>query len=98
MEHCHAAYWELVPTVDHIYPIALGGKDNEENWATTSMIHNAIKSNWTLEQLNWKMHDAGNMKEYDGFSTAFVQLVEADENLLKDEYIKRWYKLSLNIL
>ena len=98
MEHCHAAYWELVPTVDHIYPIALGGKDNEENWATTSMIHNAIKSNWTVEQLKWKMHDAGNMKEYDGFSTAFVQLVEADENLLKDEYIKRWYKLSLNIL
>lgn len=98
MEDCHAAYWELVPTVDHIYPIALGGKDNEENWATTSMIHNAIKSNWTLEQLNWKMCDAGNMREYDGFSTAFVQLVEADENLLKDEYIKRWYKLSLNIL
>ena len=98
MEDCHAAYWELVPTVDHIYPIALGGKDNEENWATTSMIHNAIKSNWTLEQLNWKMCDAGNIMEYYGFSTAFVKLVEADENLLKYEYIQRGYKLSLNIL
>ena len=24
MEECHNAYWEFVPTVDHIYPVALG--------------------------------------------------------------------------
>ena len=27
MEECHNAYWEFVPTVDHIYPVALGGAD-----------------------------------------------------------------------
>ena len=54
MEECHNAYWEFVPTVDHIYPVALGGADFMDNWATTSMLHNSIKSNWTLEQLNWK--------------------------------------------
>ena len=42
---------------------ALGGADSEENWATTSMLHNSIKNNWTLEQLNWKLYDAGNYEE-----------------------------------
>ena len=28
MEECHNAYWEFVPTVDHIYPVALGGADS----------------------------------------------------------------------
>ena len=27
MDACHIAYWEYAPTVDHIYPIARGGKD-----------------------------------------------------------------------
>lgn len=52
MQECHNAYWEFVPTVDHIYPVALGGADSEENWATTSMLHNSIKNNGTLEQLS----------------------------------------------
>ena len=66
MEECHNAYWEFVPTVDHIYPVALGGTDSMDNWATTSMLHNSIKSNWTLEQLNWKLYDAGDFDKYDG--------------------------------
>ena len=36
MSECHIAYWEFIPTVDHIVPIALGGADNETNWASTS--------------------------------------------------------------
>lgn len=94
MEECHNAYWEFVPTVDHIYPVALGGADSEENWATTSMIHNSIKSNWTLEQLGWKLYDAGDYKEWDGLTDLFVKLVEADKQLLEDSYIKTWYKSS----
>lgn len=97
MEECHNAYWEFVPTVDHIYPVALGGADTEENWATTSMLHNSIKSNWTLEQLNWKLYDAGDYKKYDGLTELFVKLVEADGELLKDAYIKRWYRLAVEI-
>ena len=94
MEECHNAYWEFIPTVDHIFPIALGGVDSEENWATTSMLHNSIKNNWTLEQLNWKLFDAGNYEEWDGLTALFVELVNADKSLLEDLYIKRWYRLS----
>lgn len=53
MTQCHRAYWELLPTVDHIVPIARGGEDAIENWVTTSMLNNSIKSNWTLEELRW---------------------------------------------
>lgn len=38
MSETHPAYWELVPTVDHIVPVARGGADSEENWVTTSML------------------------------------------------------------
>ncbi len=95
MEECHNAYWELVPTVDHINPVASGGADSMENWATTSMLHNSIKSNWTLEQLNWKLYDAGDFEKYDGLTGLFTELVETGQELLKDAYIKRWYRLSV---
>ncbi len=96
-EECHSAYWELVPTIDHIIPIAIGGEDNLSNYATTSMLHNSVKSNWTLEQLNWKLYPAGDINEYDGLTDLFVKLTENDLELFDDPYIKRWYKLSVGM-
>ena len=78
-----------MPTVDPIVLIVLGVLDIEENWAMTSMFHNAVKSNWTLEQLNWTLCDPGDFKEYDVFISLFIQLVKKDRELLKDGYIKR---------
>ena len=94
MDKCHNAYWELIPTLDHIYPIALGGADSEENYATTSMLHNSIKNNWTLEQLQWSLYPPGDIKDWDGLTHLFISLVEADKQLLNDSYIKKWYILS----
>ena len=31
MSQCHKAYWDLLPTIDHIVPIARGGADALEN-------------------------------------------------------------------
>lgn len=89
MEECHNEYWEFVPTLDHIYPVALGGADDEANWATTSMLHNSIKNNWTLEQLQWKLYPAGDYEDWDGLTNLFLQIVESDTELLKDAYVKR---------
>lgn len=63
MDKCHIAYWELIPTVDHVVPVALGGADDENNYLTTSMMSNAIKSNFTLKQLGWKLYDKGDINE-----------------------------------
>ena len=98
MTEGHIAYWELFPTIDHVVPIAIGGRDEPDDWATTSMLNNAVKSNWSLEQLRWSLYPAGDFNEWDGLTKLFVKLVEKDELLLKDNYIKSWYNASLEIL
>lgn len=57
------------------------------------MLHNSIKKNWTLQQLNWQLYSAGDINEYDGLTELFVKLTEADLELFSDPYIKHGYKL-----
>lgn len=94
MTETHNAYWELIPTLDHIYPIAKGGEDEEKNWVTTSMKNNSIKSNYTIDEIHWKLYPKGNVGEWDGLTKEFLELVNKDKELLKDAYIKKWYKVS----
>ena len=95
MTDAHIAYWELVLTTDHIYPIAKGGEDNEQNWVTTSMKNNSIKSNYTIDEIHWKLYPKGDFTEWDGLTGLFLKLVRNDKALLNDAYIKSWYKVSL---
>ena len=96
MTATHIAYWELTPTIDHVYPIAKGGHDNPDNWVTTSMKNNSIKSNYTVEEIGWSLYPKGNIKEWDGLTQAFIDLVEKNEKkLLEDRYIRSWYMVSI---
>ena len=61
------------------------------------MLHNSIKKNWTLQQLNWQLCSAGDINEYDGLTELFVKLTEADLELFSDPYIKHGYKLSVGM-
>lgn len=97
MTKTHMAYWDLIPTVDHIFPIAQGGVDNPSNWATTSMKNNSIKSNYSLEEINWELYPSGSLREWDGLTRLFVGLVDKNNDLLKDSYIKSWYKISRSV-
>lgn len=98
MTQTHSSYWDLVPTIDHIYPIAKGGKDEENNWVTTSMKNNSIKSNYTIDEIHWKLYPKGNIAEWDGLTSLFIDLVNDNEELLKDAYIKKWYNISKKLL
>ena len=98
MTETHIAYWELMPTVDHIYPIARGGYDNPDNWATTSMKNNSIKSNWSLDEIHWELHPSGNMEDWDGLTSIFLKIVAQNMELLNDSYIEVWYKASMKQL
>ena len=95
MTDTHIAYWELIPTLDHIYPIAKGGRDDKSNWVTTSMKNNSIKSNYTVEEIGWTLYPKGNMEEWDGLTQVFIELVENNRELLSDRYIKSWYGVSV---
>ena len=68
----HAAYWEVAPTIDHLVPVTRGGADDESNWYTTSMAHNFAKMNWTLKDLGWTLHPAGDYRDWDGLLTWFL--------------------------
>ena len=94
MTQTHIAYWELTPTLDHVYPIAKGGQDDETNWVTTSMKNNSIKSNYTIDELRWTLYPKGNIAEWDGLTKVFINLVDKDKELLKDNYIRSWYNVS----
>ena len=96
MTDTHIAYWELVPTLDHIYPIAKGGHDDESNWVTTSMKNNSMKSNYTIDEIHWTLYPKGDIADWDGLTRVFLELVNNDKELLKDSYIKTWYRASKN--
>ena len=85
------AYWELFPTIDHIVPVARGGSDSEDNYVCCSMLTNSIKSNWTLEQLQWRLLPEGDLTKWDGMMDWFLRQVDADPVVLENTYIKRWY-------
>lgn len=91
MDRCHTAYWELAPTLDHVVPIARGGLDQPENWITTSMLSNARKANWALEELGWTLLPPGKLAEWDGLTTCFMQLVETDPSLRQEKFIRAYY-------
>ncbi len=95
MTETHNAFWELSPTIDHIIPVSIGGTNCKENWVTTSMLNNSIKSNWTLEQLKWRIYPPGEINEWDGLTKKFIRIVETNEKLLNDGYIKKWYYVSI---
>lgn len=97
MTQTHIAYWELVPTIDHIVPIARGGIDSPDNWVTTSMKNNSIKNNYTLDEINWVLHPKGDLKDWDGLTKLFVELVDNNEELKRDSYIRNWYKVSKDL-
>ena len=91
MAETHSAYWELYPTVDHVLPVARGGRDVDENRVTTSMIRNNAKSNWTLKELGWDLVPTGEGPRWDGLLPWFLDFVEVHNFLLGNAYIKRWY-------
>ena len=85
----HIIYWELLPSIDHVVPIARGGADDESNWVTTSMMRNANKANWTLDELGWKLRDVDALPDWDGLLTWSRVYVDAHPTLRSDKYETR---------
>ena len=91
MTETHMAFWELLPSIDHVVPIARGGPDIEENMVTTSMLQNSAKSNWTLEELGWTFHPPGKLHDWDGLTDWFIRYVALHCEHLADPYMARWH-------
>ena len=95
MSECHLAYWQLMPTIDHIAPVSRGGKDEESNWVCTSQLRNSAKSNWLLEELGWQLHKPGNLSEWDGLIRWYLKYIENTPAMLNNSYMNSWYRAAV---
>ena len=98
MTETHVAFWELFPTVDHVVPVARGGRDDDSNWVTTSMLRNSAKSNWSLDELGWQLHTAAPDDAWDGLVGFCFEYLTTHPEHLADKYIARWHRAAKTIL
>lgn len=89
---CHFAYWQLMPTIDHILPVSRGGCDEETNWVCTSQLRNSAKANWLLDEIGWRLYPSGNLTDWDGMLDWFVNYVTINPKVLDYRYIRSWHK------
>lgn len=94
----HPAYGELAATVDHLVPVTRGGTDKESNWITTSMARNSAKTNWTLEELGWKLFPRGDMSSWDGLIHWFLEYTRAHPQALANPFVNQWHKAARSAL
>jgi hypothetical protein len=94
-DSCHIAYWELYPTIDHRTPVSRRGGDEDENWLTTSMLTNAAKANFPVEELGWKIYGRGRLDEWDGLTSWFLtQVAERPDVLRAAHHLDDWFKAA----
>jgi hypothetical protein len=94
----HMVYWDLYPTIDHVDPIAHGGVDDKTNWVSTSMLHNAIKDHWTLEELGWVKRPPGDLKVWDGMIHWYLETAAANLLMVATGSARSWYFAAKRIL
>jgi len=87
----HPAYWEVYPTLDHVIPVARGGANDESNAITTSMVRNAAKSNWQIEELGWPAVRAPVASDWDGLLPWFMRTFERVEIVRNDAAARAWH-------
>ena len=99
MSETHIAWWELIPTVDHVEPVARGGEDEKENWVCTSQLRNSAKSNWKLEELGWERKKKGDLKKWDGMMGWFMEYMKtAPPKICDDKYITKWHAAANDVI
>ena len=98
MTGTHMAWWELFPTPDHVSPAARGGTDDLENWITTSMLRNAAKAHWTLEELGWPPPSPPPSGSWDGLMRWTLDFCDAHPEHLSDRYLFGWYRAARSLL
>lgn len=72
----HSMYWSLSPTYDHIVSLAVGGRDIEENWVSCSQTTNSRKDARSLEVLQWRLHEPGDITVWDGLLGWFLAYLD----------------------
>lgn len=95
----HPAYWQILPTIDHVVPVMRGGLDDQSNRVSCSMLTNSIKSVWMLEELGWRLQPAGDLDHWDGMMGWFIEQIRLHPDVLRHGeaagYLTRWHRAAL---
>jgi 5-methylcytosine-specific restriction endonuclease McrA len=87
----HPAFISRAATVDHIVPIAVGGAAlDDDNLVTVCNVCNAIKSDFSLEQLHWELRSVPR-DDWDGLRRYYSRLWEAARRP-RPHYHLRWMR------
>ena len=101
-EDTHDAYWSHTASLDHVEPIAVGGKEVEENWVTTSAARNMVRSRFPLESLDWTLQPRAEKGDWDGGVRVFLLLMakhrEKLETTEKRKYLMKWERIAKRAL
>lgn len=84
-EITHIAYWSHLASLEHVEPVATGGPEAEDNWITTSMARNMVRSRFSLAALDWTVKPRAPLSDWDGGVGAMLDLLRAYPHLLDDE-------------
>jgi hypothetical protein len=98
MSDCHIAYWEYIPTYDHIIPIARGGKDIAENIVTTSQKMNSAKSNFLIDEIGIKLHEKSDLTKWDGMIAWYLEYAKSHNSFLEENSMKNWHNALLKCI
>jgi hypothetical protein len=89
-DQTHPAYWQLSATLDHVVPVTRGGADDPTNWVTTCWARNSAKSNWTLEEMGWRLFPPGSISEWDGLLSWFLEYTARNPAAIVDTTVENW--------
>ena len=98
MKSCHIAFWELLPSVDHLVPLSRNGRDDDSNYVTTSMRRNVAKMESTLDEIGWRLHEPGDFHEWDGMSRWLMDYVDKNSHFLENSYVRDYYRATKRAL
>ena len=90
----HILYWIYSTSLDHIFPLALGGKNDPSNMVASCYLCNDAKSDITLEDLGWELCTTiENSNNWSGLTEYLPQL----NNALKEGYSNKKSSNSLSL-
>lgn len=84
-EVTHIAYWSHLASLEHVEPLATGGAEADDNWITTSMARNMVRSRFSLAALGWTVQPRAPLPDWDGGLGEMLDLLQAYPHLLDDE-------------
>ena len=62
------------------------------------MIRNSAKSNWTIEEMGWNLHEKGQLTHWDGLVQYFIDLTNKNPDYEQDKYVSSWKLVLLRAM